>query len=294
VAWLAQNGYKYLVASRERKRSFNPDNITTTFTSKSGNTISCYPELAKLKVNGFSFDELKLRCHSTFQEARDTDIISKKREGYEDGLRKLNLRCVRLVNHLPLSFVMRRIGNLDAKYGVSSHYKVTPELAPDASSTDPPVIGVRYEYRQVSLSKADKPGVHSLRTNVLNLEPKELWEAYARQNDIESVFKTMKSTLGLRPVHHSKERRIFGHLFICTLAYQVVTWLRNRLKDHGINDEWRTVRDCLIDVNCASALSGQSDAAASCGMLLPEIEQAREYFKAIGFSNPIEPILKRR
>jgi transposase len=295
VIWLVQNGYKYIVANRERKRSFDPDNITVTFTSKSGNIVTCYPELTNVREKDFSFEELKLRCHSIFQEVRDADIISANRKGYEDGLRKLNLRCRKLLKHLPLSFVMRRIGQLDAKFHVSSHYKVTTELAPDTnSSTDPPVIGVQYEYLAVSLSKAAKPGVHSLRTNVLDLEPKEIWEAYASQNDVESVFRTLKSTLGLRPVHHSSEGRIIGHLFICTLAYQVVTWLRNKLKDHGIHDSWDTVRDCLADVNCAAALSGKSDAAARSGTLLPEYEQARNYFKAIGFYKPAKPIIEQR
>lgn len=35
--------------------------------------------------------------------------------------------------------------------------------------------------------------------------------------DIEDAFLCMKSDLGLRPVHHQKETRVDGHLFITLL-----------------------------------------------------------------------------
>ena len=47
---------------------------------------------------------------------------------------------------------------------------------------------------------------------------------------IESVLRSLKSELGLRPVYHSKESRVDGHLFITVLAYQCVQLLRTHLK----------------------------------------------------------------
>ena len=234
---------------------------------------------------------MKLHCHSESQHVRDADIIGKRRQGYEDGLRKLDQRCRRLGGQPRLSYVMRRIGALDTKYSVSSHYDVKPRLKADQGSPDDPLVqGVTFEYHPVSLSKAAQPGVHSLRTNVVGMPPRELWDAYSRHNDIESVFRAMKSNLGMRPVFHHAERRIIGHLFITALAYQVTAWLMTRLKANGIHASWATVRACLVDVNCAVALSKESDAAERRGQLLPEIEQARVYFKAIGLSKPAKPI----
>ena len=37
--------------------------------------------------------------------------------------------------------------------------------------------------------------------------------------DVESVFCSLKSELGLRPVYHRKQVRSDGHLFISVLAY---------------------------------------------------------------------------
>lgn len=63
--------------------------------------------------------------------------------------------------------------------------------------------------------------------------------------DLESVFRSLKSELGLRPVFHSKEIRSDGRLFITVLAYQCVPVLRTKLKASGINESWNAVRKTL-------------------------------------------------
>ena len=52
--------------------------------------------------------------------------------------------------------------------------------------------------------------------------------------DLEAVFRSLKSELGLRPVYHSKEERTDGHLFITVLAFQFVQFLRTQAQ--GIHD----------------------------------------------------------
>ena len=60
--------------------------------------------------------------------------------------------------------------------------------------------------------------------------------------DLEAVFRSLKSELGLRPVYHQKESRVNGHIFITLLAYHAVQFLRALLKAHGIHDSWQTIR----------------------------------------------------
>ena len=63
--------------------------------------------------------------------------------------------------------------------------------------------------------------------------------------DLEAVFRSLKSELGLRPVYHSKEERTDGHLFITVLAFQFVQFLRTQLKAQGIHDSWNSLRETL-------------------------------------------------
>lgn len=48
--------------------------------------------------------------------------------------------------------------------------------------------------------------------------------------DLEAVFRSLKSELGMRPVFHQIAERVSGHLFISVLAYHLVHSIRYRLK----------------------------------------------------------------
>jgi transposase len=60
--------------------------------------------------------------------------------------------------------------------------------------------------------------------------------------DLEAVFRSLKSELGLRPIYHQVTHRVSGHLFISVLAYHLVHTLRHQFKAHGIHDSWTTLR----------------------------------------------------
>jgi transposase len=52
--------------------------------------------------------------------------------------------------------------------------------------------------------------------------------------DLEGVFRSLKSELGMRPVHHQIAKRVSGHLLIKLLAYHLVHAVRIRLKHKDI------------------------------------------------------------
>jgi hypothetical protein len=63
--------------------------------------------------------------------------------------------------------------------------------------------------------------------------------------DLEAVFRSLKSELGLRPIDHRTEARVDGHLFISVLAYQCVQLIRRRRRAQGITERWSSLRDLL-------------------------------------------------
>ena len=89
------------------------------------------------------------------------------------------------------------------------------------------------------------PGVYCLRSNELTWDAEQLWRTYMMLTDLEAVFRSLKSELGLRPIFHHKEERAEGHLFITVLAYQFVQLIRGRLHEQGINDSWSMLRETL-------------------------------------------------
>ena len=90
------------------------------------------------------------------------------------------------------------------------------------------------------------PGVYVLRTNVEGLTPEALWRTYIMLTDVEAVFRSLKSALGLRPVFHQKDKRTEGHLFITVLAYQMVQLIRYQLRQKAeVHHSWQTLRNLL-------------------------------------------------
>jgi hypothetical protein len=52
--------------------------------------------------------------------------------------------------------------------------------------------------------------VYCLRTTLIDLDDATLWRTYSMLTQLESVFRSLKTDLGLRPVYHQIERRIEG------------------------------------------------------------------------------------
>jgi hypothetical protein len=63
--------------------------------------------------------------------------------------------------------------------------------------------------------------------------------------DLEAVFRSLKSELGLRPVYHHLSKRVDAHIFISVLAYHLVHTLRLHLKAQGIHLSWESLRNQL-------------------------------------------------
>ena len=87
--------------------------------------------------------------------------------------------------------------------------------------------------------------VYCLRSNETRWDSEQLWRTYIMLTDLEAVFRSFTSELGLRPVYHHKEIRVDGHLFITVLAYQFVPIIRRQLQEYGIQGRWSSLRDIL-------------------------------------------------
>ena len=94
-------------------------------------------------------------------------------------------------------------------------------------------------------SMATHPGVYCLRSSETDWDEHILWRTYTTLTDVEAVFRSLKSELGLRPIYHQIPRRVEGHLFITVIAYQLVQIIRTRLRSHGASDSWSTLRRIL-------------------------------------------------
>ncbi len=235
IDWLVSKGYKYLVVSREKKRTFDREKATC-IESCGGHEIHLQRE------DGEREGEIKLRCHSQQREQKDEAINESFRQKFETELTKLAAgldkpRCTKRRDK-----INQRIGRLKQRYQrVGHHYRI--ELRLDEKKDT--VTGIDWHFEPPSGSKYSHPGVYTLRSNQTDWDDEKLWHTYVMLTDLEAVFRSLKSELGMRPVYHRKESRCDGHLLITVLAYQAVQVIRRKLKQRGITESWRTLREIL-------------------------------------------------
>ncbi len=234
LRWLREHGYHYVVVSRLRARQFDPA-LATEVQSAGDVTIKIQ---RVLDAQGHAL----LYCHSPAREQKDRAIDAAKASGFEAVLLKLQAGLSKPRGTKDLAKIMERLGRAKQRYArAAQHYQV--EVTKDASAAL--VQAITWSKKIKPASAAMHPGVYCLRTTLVDLDNATLWRTYTMLTNLESVFRSLKTDLGLRPVFHQIDRRVEGHLFISVLAYHFVHMLRLQLKAKGIDDSWQTLREAL-------------------------------------------------
>lgn len=249
IAWLIEHHYRYLVVSRERSRQFDAS-CAIDVTTASEQTVRIQ------RVLSDDGTEVRLYCHSQQRQDKETAMTTRFCQTFEAGLTKLAAGLDKPRAEKRQEKLLQRIGRLQQKsHGISRHYQI--DLTYDDSGTK--VTALTWTKRPIDGTQLTHPGVYCLRTNELDWDETTLWRTYTMLTDLEAVFRSLKSELGLRPVYHHTEERTEGHLFITVLAYQAVQALRHQLKAHGIHDSWRTLRETFSVQQRVTATFTQRD-----------------------------------
>lgn len=89
----------------------------------------------------------------------------------------------------------------------------------------------RFSVDKSKLKEAElRDGHYLLRSNADGEDPAVLWTRYVQLTQIEAVFRSLKSELGIRPVYHRLEHRVDAHILVAFLAYCLQVTLKNRLR----------------------------------------------------------------
>jgi len=237
------------VVSRERSRQFDAEQATETSTASE--------EPIKIqRVLSDDGSEVRLYCYSEKRQEKETSMTKRFTERFEQGLTKLassleNPRGIKSRDKL-----LEKIGRLKEKsHGIGQHYSIT--VTSDESGTK--ATSIKWEKNPVEGTQLTHPGVYCLRSNETTWDEAKLWQTYTMLTDLEAVFRSLKSELGLRPVFHHKEERTEGHLFITVLAYQVVQAIRMKLKSQGITSSWSILKETLSRQQRVTATFKQRD-----------------------------------
>jgi transposase len=234
IKWLNEkkDQYTYLVVSRKKKEDI-PEGIEMVTVRKDKQTIV----KAGLTENKET-DEIELYCHSTGKGKEEKAIKNSFSQRFEEELIMAGAALSKKNTTKRYEKVIERIGRLKERFKRIAHrYEIT--VTKDVQTNKAKDINWHQKKGE------DKDGLYCLRTNIKNFEEQEIWDIYNMLTDIEDAFCCMKSELGLRPVHHQKESRVDGHLFITVLGYHILHAIRFKLRQKGIYYDWRTIRKSL-------------------------------------------------
>ena len=262
IAWLKHQEYRYLVVSRAsresaapsdkemgRARQFDPDQAVDTLTA-SNETIQLQ------RVLNDDGTEVRLYCHSTGRDTKETAIAGRFVTRFETGLANLAAGLSQPRAQKKLADIQQRIGRLKEKSrGIGQHYEIT--VTPDETGTK--AASITWTKAPVEGSMLTHPGVYCLRSNETTWDAAKLWHTYTMLTDLEAVFRGLKSELGLRPVFHHNEKRTEGHLFITVLAYQLVQAIRRKPEAIGETISCSRLREILAVQQRVTATFRQRD-----------------------------------
>lgn len=244
ITWLQEHHYPYLVVSRKKHREFD-EALSVVVQKDEECTVRAQ------KVFDEETQEALVYCHSTRREKKDQAIGDRFVSRLEDELMKLNnglqkKRCLKKYDK-----VMVKIGRLRQKYSkVSNRYIISVKKDDETGNA----TQITWKQQPKPETTDTHPGVYCLRTSHAGWDETTLWNTYTMLTDLEAVFRSLKSELGLRPVHHQIAKRVSGHLFITVLAYHLVHAIRYKLKQTGIHSSWSSIRR-ILSTQCRITVS---------------------------------------
>jgi transposase len=232
IEWLKGEEYRYIVVSRKKKTAIPPDvSMVAVKQDDRDQTVLVEAGLSKNK----DADELELYCHSVEKEKKEEGIKNKFQKRFEFELMKAR-NALDLKNGTKrYDKVLERIGRLKERYrSVARGYKVAVEKDRETDKAK----DIKWSRKETEKTS----GVYCLRTNREDLDVQQIWDIYTMLTDIEDAFRCMKSELGLRPIHHQKELRCDGHIFITVIAYHLMHTIRHKLRQRSVRFCWTTIR----------------------------------------------------
>jgi len=237
---IKDQGYDYVCVSRIRPAKFEEiSDQSTTLQDNRGNKIEVKKILVKDKADSF------LQIKSAQKGMKEESMNQKITERFEERLSYLNDGLTIPRRTKKITAVHESVGRLKDQYSkVAKLYKV--EYEQDTKK------GVITQIKWTRQKDKEKPnGEYFLRYSKETLSEQQIWNLYNLTREVESSFRCLKTDLNIRPIHHQKDQYIEPHIWMGIIAYQVVNYIRQILKQNGISYGWKTIVEKMKTQRCS-------------------------------------------
>lgn len=237
LALLKERGLGYLInITRSSRAGFAEDFAAGGFETVPGREPASPVEVRTIP-DPENPDGLLVLCRSALRREKELAMISKAEQRFLKDAAGLRERITkgRLKDAAKIE---RAIGRLQKKHPrVARFYTVRHQSGKPG--------GLVFTRDDEKFEQAgDLCGNYVLRTDQA-LGAARLWSLYMTLLQAEEGFACLKGALGLRPNFHQLEARVEAHVFISVLAYHLLAWVREKLRDCGELRDWKTLRRLL-------------------------------------------------
>jgi len=243
IDWLKDNQYHYIAVNRGAwpfEQDYSQMKVIREDKAKG----------IKIEVKRFVHQgEVYILCRSEKKAKKEQSMRTRVEELFLDRLSYYKAGL-----HLPhrtkkYTKALELVGRLKEKYPKAAklyNVEVIPEEEKPATDKSLCAVDIVWEKKDVNYEREiSHEGSYILRTDRVDLSDEEIWNIYIMLRQIEYAFKSMKSSLGLRPNFHQKEDRVDTHMFISVVAYHILHIIENRLRANGDRRNWNTIRNVL-------------------------------------------------
>ena len=241
IKWLRENGYHYIVIKRENnneeyRQQFEAYRDTFELVSSK---MSIYGDENNVYVQKeqVSSDMCRVLCFSEGKARKEKAIADKKGDPFLDDIESLR-KSIRKGTIKKPDKISNKLQRLLGKHGKHSRsYEASLEMA------EGKVTGILLIKKTVESEPLY--GCYVIESSHADMSAQDVWKLYMTLTRVESAFRSMKETLGMRPVYHQKSDRTAAHLFLTVLAYHLLATIENLMAQHGDNRTWGTLRDIM-------------------------------------------------
>lgn len=235
-----QKRYDYVCVNRTKPKGYTKlnDKATILYDNRK-NKI----EVVKAFVEGKSDTFLHIKSHQ--KAIKEQSMEDKLTQRFVESMVYLKEGLAlprRLKKTIPVHEKTGRIKKQFSK--VAKLYKITYE-----EDTEKGVItNISWEMQK---DRQNANGEYFLRYSKEILTEEQIWDTYNLTRDVEATFRCLKTDLDIRPVFHQKDAYIEPHIWLGIVAYQVVNYIKLRLKEKGINYSWSTIVEKMQAQQCS-------------------------------------------
>ena len=284
ISLLKERGYPYMVIERKKREA---DYIKEFEKAK-----DTFEKIVKKKTTIYfnkitQGDLARLLVYSEAKKEKEEAMDSLKEKRFLEDTQKLKTSILK-GNVILAAKVQIRIGKLLQRYPTVAKYY---DIDTKTDSDNKKVLNLIVSKKSQRDDRRILTGCYVIETTHKDMKPEDILKSYLTLTRIEAAFSSLKTDLGLRPVHHQKADRSKAHLFISVLAYHLLNTIELGLLDKGYNHKWSTIRDELSTHMRTTVIMSSKDGAIHHIRISSTPEpRHQKIYSLLGIKDPLKKI----